>query len=213
MAQRLRLSRPGLAWAAVTVLLLLPALAIGPADPLALQLLAWRPQQALQEPWRWWSAAWVHLTPGHRWADLAGGLLVGLLGVVAALPRHAAWAWALAWPLTHLSLLLQPTLGRYVGLSGVLYAGVAVLAVLLLAQPGRPRAQRGLGVLLVLALLLRLVTDRAWERVLYQPAGGDFAVAPLAHAAGMFWGALGAALVEWGRRRGETGRSAIEEGA
>lgn len=201
MAQRLRLSRPGLAWAAVAALLLLPALAIGPADPLALQLLAWRPQQALSEPWRWWSAAWVHLTPAHRWADLAGGLILALLGLVAALPRRAAWAWALAWPLTHLSLLLQPELARYVGLSGVLYAGLAVLALLLLVEPGRARTQRWFGGLLAVALLLRLITDQAWERTLHRPPGWGFAVAPLAHAAGIFWGALLAGLAEWGHRR------------
>lgn len=177
-------------------LLLLPALAIGPADGLALRMLAWRPELAWSEPWRWWSAAWVHLSTGHRWADLAGALLVGALGVLAALPRRAAWAWALAWPLTHISLVLQPQLARYVGLSGVLYAGVAVLGVMLLMLPDRPRAQRLLGAVLLTGVLMRLGADRAWERVLYRPPGWDFSIAPLAHVAGAFWGALLAALVQ-----------------
>lgn len=184
----------------MAALLLLPALAIGPADGLALRQLAWRPELAWSEPWRWWSAAWVHLSAGHRWADLAGALMVGALGVAAALPRRAAWAWALAWPLTHLSLALQPQLQRYVGLSGVLYAGVAVLGVMLLTLPERARLQRLLGLALLVGVLLRLGTDRAWERVLYRPPGWEFAIAPLAHAAGAFWGALLAVLVQGGQR-------------
>jgi len=43
---------------------------------------------------------------------------------------------------------------------------------------------------------MRLGGDRAWERVLYRPPGWDFSIAPLAHAAGAFWGALLAALAQ-----------------
>jgi rhomboid family GlyGly-CTERM serine protease len=189
----------------VTAVLALPALAIGPADALALRLLAWRPELALSEPWRWWSAAWVHLSLGHWAADLAGALLVGALGGLAALPPRAAWAWALAWPLTHLTLGLQPELQRYAGLSGVLYAGVAVLAVGLLSGPQRPRLQRVLALLLLAGLLLRLGADRSWDRVVYRPQGWAFSIAPLAHAAGVAWGAVLAGLAEWLHRRHRRG--------
>lgn len=175
-------------------LLGLPALAIAPADPLALRLLSWQPQQVWAEPWRCWSAAWVHLTPSHRWADLAGLALVGALGVVAGLPRRAAWAWALAWPLLHLTLQLQPQLTRYVGLSGVLYAGAAVVAVESLAARRHGRMLRWVGLALLVGLLVRVGFDRAWERVVYRPPGWDFSVAPLAHAAGIGWGAVLAAV-------------------
>lgn len=186
-------------------MLALPALAVGPADALALRLLAWRPELAGSEPWRWWSAAWVHLSPGHWAADLAGALLVGALGWYAVLPARAAWAWALAWPLTHLTLALQPQLSRYVGLSGVLYAGVAVLAAMLLTLPDRPRIQRWLALALLAGLLLRLGADRAWDRVVYRPEGWAFSIAPLAHAAGVAWGAALASLAEWLHRRRRRG--------
>jgi rhomboid family GlyGly-CTERM serine protease len=186
---------------AVAAVLALPALVVGPADALALRLLAWRPELALSEPWRWWSAAWVHLSPGHLAADLAGALLVAALGWLAALPPRAAWAWALAWPLTHLTLSLQPELQRYAGLSGVLYAGVTVLAVGLISAPSRPRLQRALALLLLLGLLLRLGVDRSWDRVVYRPEGWAFSIAPLAHAGGVAWGAALAGLAEWLHRR------------
>jgi len=185
--------------------LALPALIVGPADALALRLLAWRPELALSEPWRWWSAAWVHLSPGHWAADLVGAVLVGALGVRAALPARAAWAWALAWPLTHLTLRLQPDLQRYAGLSGVLYAGVAVLAVALFSTSARPRLQRALAVALLAGLALRLGADRAWDRVVYRPEGWAFAIAPLAHAAGVAWGLGLAALAEGLHRRRRRG--------
>lgn len=186
-------------------MLALPALIVGPADPLALRGLAWRPELALSEPWRWWSAAWVHLSLGHWLADLAGALLVGALGWFAALPVRAAWAWALAWPLTHLTLAVQPELLRYAGLSGVLYAGVAVLAVGLLTGAQRNRLQRALALALLAGLLLRLGTDRAWDRVVYRPEGWAFSIAPLAHAAGVAWGLTLAGLAEGLHRRRQRG--------
>ena len=193
MALRLRLSelRRAAPWLGVALLLGGPALLLQPADPLALRLLTWRPERVLDEPWRCWSAAWVHLTPEHRWMDLVALGAVALGGAWARLPRQAAWAWAAAWPLLHLSLLLQPTLRSYAGLSGAVLAGLAVWAIVWAADRQRPSRQRLIGLALGLALLLKIACiDQPWARVLYRPEGGGFDVAPLAHAAGVFWGGL-----------------------
>jgi rhomboid family GlyGly-CTERM serine protease len=184
----------GGAWLGVGLLLVLPSLLIAPRPGLARLTLAWVPTLAAHEPWRLWSAAWVHLSVQHLQVNLAGAVLVLLLGWVARLPREAAWAWALAWPLTHLGLWLQPDLVRYGGLSGVLHAGVAVAAVALLRTALR-RRDRLLGALLLVGLGAKLLGERAWAHTLVTPPGWDIAVAPLAHASGVVWGALAAVLL------------------
>jgi len=189
---RLRLRRHH-AWLGVGGLLLLPSVLIALRPGLARMALAWVPALVWSEPWRWWSAAWVHLSTRHLLANLAGAALVLLLGWVARLPREAAWAWALAWPLTHLGLLLAPDLLRYGGLSGVLHAGVAVAGVALVRQAPRHR-ERVLGALLLAGLCAKVLGERAWAHTLVTPPGWDIAVAPLAHASGTVCGAL-AALV------------------
>jgi rhomboid family GlyGly-CTERM serine protease len=181
------------AWLGVGLLLVLPSLLIAVRPGLARMALAWVPALAWSEPWRWWSAAWVHLSTRHLLANLAGAALVLLLGWVARLPREAAWAWALAWPLTHLGLLAEPELLRYGGLSGVLHAGVAVAAVALVREAPQ-RRERVLGALLLAGLCAKVLGERAWAHTLVTPPGWDIAVAPLAHASGTVCGAL-AALV------------------
>jgi rhomboid family GlyGly-CTERM serine protease len=181
------------AWLGVGLLLVLPSLLIAVRPGLARMALAWVPALAWSEPWRWWSAAWVHLSTRHLLANLAGAALVLLLGWVARLPREAAWAWALAWPLTHLGLLAEPELLRYGGLSGVLHAGVAVAAVALVREAPQ-RRERVLGALLLVGLCAKVLGERAWAHTLVTPPGWDIAVAPLAHASGTVCGAL-AALV------------------
>jgi rhomboid family GlyGly-CTERM serine protease len=182
------------AWLTVCALLVLPALLIPPGSGIARLSLAWTPALAWSQPWRWWSAAWVHLSELHLLANLTGAMLVLLFGALARLPRDAAWAWALAWPLTHLSLLLTPELARYGGLSGVLHAGVAVVAVTLM-HGSAGRATRWLGAAVGLGLLLKVVGERPWAQTLVVPPGWDIAVVPLAHASGAFWGALLAVLL------------------
>lgn len=177
------------AWTVVCLLLALPAALMSPGGGLSRRALAWEPQLAWTEPWRWWSAAWVHLSGMHLAANLAGAVLVLLLGRVARLPREAAWAWALAWPLTHLSLALEPELRRYGGLSGVLHAGVAVAAVALV-RIGPTRRERLVGVALLAGLVLKVAGEQPWAQVLVVRPGWDIAVAPLAHASGVFWGTL-----------------------
>ncbi len=113
--------------------------------------LEWRPAIGASQPWRWWTAAWVHWSGPHLAVNLIGAGVVGFVGWRARMPRGAALAWFIAWPLTH-ALMGMPeaatvarTLQHYGGLSGVLHAGVIVLGLTLLrtradaAAAGRPR--------------------------------------------------------------------------
>src|SRR5574343_827235 len=132
-----------LGWPMLSLALGLPALAVSLRPGAALAVLGWSPSLAWEEPWRWWSAAWVHLSPRHLAANLVGLALVALLGTAVRAGWRAAAAWALAWPLTHGLLLAQPALARYGGLSGVLHAGVAVAALHLWRQAPAGEAGRG----------------------------------------------------------------------
>ncbi len=162
-------------------------------------LLDWRPERWSSHPWRWWTAALVHWSPLHLAANLGATLLVAALGIAAGCGRRAAAAWALAWPLTQLALLLQPGLQRYGGLSGVLHAGVAVAAVQLLRN-GRGR-RSGVGLALIAGLLLKILLEAPWRGPLRQVAGWDFPIAPLAHAAGAAAGlCCGLLMLRRGRR-------------
>lgn len=160
--------------------------------------LDWQPALAFAEPWRWVTGAFVHWSPLHLAANLAGAAVLAAFGHAAALPRRAALAWALAWPATQGALLAQPALAHYGGLSGVLHAGVAVVAVHLLPRPGRAR---WIGGAVLAGLALKLLLERPWAGPLAHPAGWDIAVAPLAHAAGAVAGVTAAAVSVWTMRR------------
>ena len=150
--------------------------------------LDWQPALALSQPWRAFSAAFVHLSALHLGANLMGCALVAAWGSRAGCGRADALAWAAAWPLTHLALLLQPQLTHYGGLSGVLHAGVAVAALrLLFSGPGRSRF---LGAAVLAGLFIKVLLEAPWQGPLRQVPGWDFAIAPLAHAGGVAAGLL-----------------------
>lgn len=198
---RLRLANacaPGAAWVVLAALLALGALLAWWAPAPSLD---WQPGAVAREPWRAFSAAFVHWSALHLGANLLGSGLVAALGRTAGLPARAALAWAVAWPLTHLALLAQPALAHYGGLSGVLHAGVAVAGWwLLLRQRGRPRA---IGAALVAGLAIKVALEDPFGAPLVHAAGWDIAIAPLAHAAGALAGSatgLAAALGAGGAR-------------
>lgn len=176
-------------WLLMSTLLLLPALLIGGSprlDRLSDATLAWQASVLLDEPWRLWSAAWVHLDSEHLSANLLGGLLVAALGWAGRVNRGAVVAWSLAWPLTHLALLVHaPLLQHYAGLSGVLHAGVAVMAVRMLAGREMPRALRRIGAGIALGLLLKIGLEAPWRGPMANSSEWDFPVVVAAHA----WGA------------------------
>lgn len=188
-----------LGWSLVAGLLALGAVLVRSVNLGLQSVLEWQPAQALEEPWRWWSAAWVHYSTMHLQANLLGTLLVAALGWAARLPREAAMAWALAWPLTQLGLMAQPELLRYGGLSGVLHAGVAVAAVWLAAR--RPRRERIVGLALLAGLALKLASETPWLGPLRHATGWDIAIAPGAHVSGSLSGLLCGGLMLLARAR------------
>jgi len=176
---------PSRGWLVVALLLGIGAVAALGGDG---ERWSWTPALAWSEPWRWWTAAWVHWSTWHLLANLAGLAGVGLLGWRAGAGRADALAWAAAWPLTQGALLLQPALQRYGGLSGVLHAGVVVVAVRLAWGPPGPR--RAIGAALLAGVALKLLLEEPWHSVLHRSADWDIAIAPLAHVCGAAAGAL-----------------------
>jgi len=173
------------AWLALTSALMLSAIAGWWLPNAALD---WQPALAAREPWRAWTAVAVHYSPLHLAANLAGAALVGALGVAARLPWGIALAWLLAWPLTHLGLLMRPDLLHYGGLSGVLHAGVAAAALWLLARDRGRRRLIGAAVLAV--LLAKILGESPWGPAVQAREGWDIGIAPFAHASGALCGLL-----------------------
>jgi rhomboid family GlyGly-CTERM serine protease len=186
---RLRALADRLAWQALALLLGAGALAASLAPP---GLLDWQPQRVWDQPWRAFSAAFVHWSALHLSLNLIGTLVVAAWGWAARVPAAAALAWAAAWPLTHLALLLEPALQSYGGLSGVLHAGAAVVAVWLLRRARGPR--RWIGAAVLLGLVVKVVAEAPWQAPVQAVAGLDFPVAAAAHAGGLLAGALLGAL-------------------
>ena len=169
------------------------ALAAGLAVALPSTALDWQPALAGSQPWRFFSAAFVHWSAQHLIANLAGCALLAWLGAAARLPARCSTAWLLAWPLTQAGLLAWPTLTRYGGLSGLLHAGAAIAVLELLGQ--RRGVDRAIGAALAAGLLLKLWLEHPLaEPALREVAGWDIQLAPAAHLSGALAGALAWAI-------------------
>ncbi|CAN5829960.1 hypothetical protein BH11PSE8_BH11PSE8_12060 [soil metagenome] len=183
-------------WPGLAALLCVCAAWGSHADPSRID---WQPSLALGEPWRAFTAVAVHYSDLHLAANLAGAALVAALGFVARVPASSAIAWTVAWPLTQIGLLIEPELQHYGGLSGVLHAGVAVVAVHLITTG--TASQRRVGGALVIGVCTKVLIEAPWGPALRHPPGWDIAVAPLAHATGLMAGLACASVAEIIRRR------------
>ena len=133
---------------------------------------------------------------------LLGNLLVLgaylTVGWVARPDGRCTLAWLLAWPLGQLSLLWWPQIGYAVGLSGLLHAGVAVLAVQLLRRRiPIPKAKRW-GGLLALVLLGKLLLERGWAYPVVWDGAHDMSVVQAGHLSAAAWGLLLGLIATWG---------------
>lgn len=205
MAGRVRLSggRAGPAlWVGAALLLSLPALVTGPGAAPAID---WQPAHAWDEPWRLWSAAWVHLNARHLAGNLVGTTLVAALGWVARVPPRATLAWMLAWPLTHCALALGSPPAHYGGLSGVLHAGVVIAADGLWrgVAPDTTATARRIGLALLAGTVLKVLLEAPFSATPPWSPWLGITVAPMAHAGGVAAGWLaGRLLVRTPRRQG-----------
>ena len=177
------------AWVGVALLLCIFAL-VGQTQ--AADGLDWQPGLAFAQPWRAFTAVAVHYSGEHLVANLLAVALTALFGLVARVPARMAGAWLVAWPLTHVGLLLRPELAHYGGLSGVVHAGVAVVITWLLIRG--TRAQRLVTVAVLVGFCAKLVSEAPWGPALRHPDGWSIAVAPIAHTTGALAGALCATL-------------------
>ena len=175
----------GMAWVMLSAILCLAAVVVtaisaagGPTPtgaPIA-NALDWQASLGLREPWRLWTCAWVHGSAVHLLVNVAGGAVVAFVGWRARLPPAAAVAWLLAWPGTQLLMAaigserLAPVMPHYFGLSGVLHAGVIVLALSLAwppprarpASPAAPRADNGFVATRASAIEPSRITEGPW---------------------------------------------------
>ncbi|WP_159596671.1 rhomboid family intramembrane serine protease [Hydrogenophaga sp. BPS33] len=177
--------------------------------------LVWHARDWVQHPWTLWTSAWVHLGLGHLVGNvLALGAVAAAGGVLRADARCTV-AWLLAWPLTQVSLLLWPTVDYAVGLSGLLHAGVLLLAVPLVWGPAPVRVPRLWGGVLLVGALTKVALEHGWSQPLMPPADAGMTVVQAAHTTGAFWGlVLGLGVVAWQRhaRRREGAKKPAEAG-
>ena len=159
--------------------------------PLERERWDWQPALVWLQPWRLYSAIAVHYSPAHLAANLVGAGLVAALGVSARVTLPMVWAWAVAWPMTHLGLLADPGLAHYGGLSGVLHAGVAVVAWQLVRDG--TGARRNIGAAVMIGLIVKVLSESPWAGAHHDAALG-ISVVPLAHAAGLLAGLSCAAV-------------------
>jgi rhomboid family GlyGly-CTERM serine protease len=153
----------------------------------------WQPLRAGAEPWRWWSAAFVHYSTMHLAANLGACAVVGAFGWATRLPVRWTLAFVVAWPLTHLLLLAVPGLTRYGGLSGMLHAGVAVACIGLVWRERGGR--RAIGAAVFAGMLVKLLIERPWQGPIQHLPEWDIGVAPIAHVTGALAGTLCALVV------------------
>jgi rhomboid family GlyGly-CTERM serine protease len=189
-----RLSRYVGAWSAVAIVFGACSLAAWMLVHLGVSSthLDWQPSLWLSQPWRLYTAAWVHYSPMHLGGNLLALALVAWLGVAARMPWPATVAWCLSMSLCHLALLARPEVLHYGGLSGISHGGVAVVVSWLLML-GQPTQQR-IAALLGLGLLAKIWAESPWGEGLRVVAGWDIAVVPWAHASGVAAGVFCAVI-------------------
>ncbi|MEO6278946.1 rhombosortase [Roseateles sp.] len=159
------------------------------AWPLPREALDWQPALIAPQPWRALTAAFVHWTPIHLAANLAGCAVLALLGHRAQLGKRETLAAVIALPLTQFGLLLRADLDRYAGLSGELHALAAIAALTLISRAGRERL---IGAAIALGLIAKLALEHPLGPALRATEGFDFPVAPFAHLSGALAG-----LIAW----------------
>jgi rhomboid family GlyGly-CTERM serine protease len=185
----------GLSVAAVA--LTAAALGGGPLATVAAWLLATTEGLERAEIWRLWTGPLVHGNTAHLVRDVSVFLLLGVVYERELGKRYLVMMTAgLALPAL-LVLLVQPELGAYLGLSGLVNVQLAACFIHELKDSGRRPTWWIL--FLTVAYGLKLVFETASGGLMMDMDLGDGVVAaPLAHLSGALLGTL---IVLWPKRR------------
>ncbi|MFD1711454.1 rhomboid family intramembrane serine protease [Ottowia sp. GY511] len=143
-------------------------------------------------PWTLWTGPLLHFLWPHLLANVLALVALAVLGAALEAPPRDALALLLAWPLGTAALYAWPGVGAFYGLSGVVHAATAVVAVRALATP----SQRWLGLLLAGGLAIKLALERAWKVPVGFDSGWGFNVIYAAHLTGALAGAVLATAFE-----------------
>lgn len=156
----------------------------------ALDSLTWHMDTWAQQPWTLWTSAWVHRNTPHLIVNqVALGVLTAMAWILPP-SRRACLAWLLAWPLLQWSLLLWPQIGHAAGLSGLLHAGAAIMAVELIIQRVPVDKARRWGLMLAAGLAIKLLVAQAWLHPVVWDNSSEMSVVLAADLTGTLWGLL-----------------------
>ena len=176
--------------------------AIGAACLIAWQLpvdaqlaLRWRASTWLQQPWTLWTAALSHVNAAHLGLNLLSLLCLCLIGAQAGAGAREALALAIAWPLSHLALLLWPSVQLYTGLSGLNHALAVIIAARCAMNFVATKRLQVIGCLLALLVIVKLIWESAWSEPLRADASWGFTVVQAAHLSGFVIGLLAAGVL------------------
>jgi rhomboid family GlyGly-CTERM serine protease len=152
--------------------------------------LRWRADGWITAPWTLWTASLTHLSDPHLLANLVVLLCLAIIGDHLGANDLDALAVMLAWPLTHLALLLWPQVQFYAGFSGLNHALAGILiartAIHLIAK----RQLSAIGFVFTSLLLAKLILEAPWVQPLRMDASWGFTVVQAAHLSGISCGFL-----------------------
>lgn len=152
--------------------------------------LTWRADTWLSRPWTLWTTAWVHIHTGHLIGNLLALAALAAAGWLLRPRMEASLAWLLAWPALPLTLLCWPQVGYCVGLSGLVHAALAVLAVQLVCGEVPAHQARRWGWMLLGGLLIKLLAERAWLWPVVWSDAANMSIVQAAHLSGAVLGGV-----------------------
>lgn len=159
------------------------------------QILAWRADSWHSAPWTLWTGPLEHFLLPHAIANALALVAMAVLGSQLSASPRDAWALLLAWPLSTLGLILWPNqIGGFYGLSGVVHAAAAILALRAIASSATYR----IGQMLSAGLLFKLALEQAWAVPVGFDANWGFNVVYAAHLTGAVSGAAAALVMHAG---------------
>lgn len=183
--------RTGAAWFGVCAALAVASVVLWTVGALSAPVAAWLETELVwratdwpSRPWTLWTASLVE----HSWMHLSVNLIalaaLAVFGAFWRLPRTAALALLLAWPLSNALLLVWPEVDRYHGVSDLNHA----LALVCWSFIAINREAKPWSFVLFALIGLKLLAEHAWSRPVELEPDSGHAVVYAANLAGALAG-------------------------